>query len=104
MKKEAPILAIILTLISLVPPMVFLFLDISYTIEYGSLMFHALSPILNLCAIALGIVSIHLCQKSVRENGQYLSAYILLVINSASIIINLIVAVLNKLIQMSVKG
>ncbi len=95
MEKKPPVIAIILTILSFIPPMIFLIWKSFYFDSISVIWTYTLSPILNLIAVAPAVVSIILCQKSVRKVGEYLSTYILLVINSALIIINLILIAIN---------
>ena len=96
MEKKPPIIAVILTILSMVQPTLSLFFAYIWSLDATKgFLFYALSPIVNWVAIALAIISIIICQRSVKRNGQYLSAYILLVVNCASVIINLALIPLN---------
>ena len=96
MKKKPPVITIILTLISLLPPLLTVVMNMA-GIHYAAegFLFYALAPAVNLIAVAVSIVCIILCQRSVKLNGQYLSAYIILIVNCALIIINLALILFN---------
>lgn len=96
MKSKPPIIALIFTVLSMAQPVLSMITSVVlYLDATKGFLFYALAPLVNWIGIALAIISIIICQKSVRLHGQYVSAYILLVINCASVIINLALIPLN---------